>query len=147
MCMYGREKTAALMRNANDVGGSEERLSRSRLFLLLFPYARVLAENMKSHRPKRERERKSAEVRGGEQGREEDACKRRVIPCLTLQTFNRCHRTTNFSPPYFPGDQIATYCSTSATRFEINLNPPQIVHYVIDRPRRARDTAYPCIRY
>lgn len=41
MRMYGREKNNdhALMRNANDVVGSEERLSRS--FLLLFPYVCV----------------------------------------------------------------------------------------------------------
>lgn len=77
MCMYGREKTAALMRNANDVGGSEERLSRSRLFLLLFPYARVLAENMKSHRPNR-RERLREREREIEEGDEESEGEKRA---------------------------------------------------------------------
>lgn len=41
-CTAAREKTATLMRNANDVAEVPgERLSRPRSFLLLFPYGRV----------------------------------------------------------------------------------------------------------
>lgn len=48
------------MRNANDVAGSEERLSRSRSFLLLFPYACVRSRRGKyevASRPPREAKR------------------------------------------------------------------------------------------
>lgn len=67
MRIYGREKKKererdgrALMRNANDVAGSEERLSRSRSFLLLFPYACVRSRRGKYEVASRPREAKRA---------------------------------------------------------------------------------------